>query len=87
MVLPVTPNVLLKVVAPVTPRVPPSVVLPVTFRVSSTVVAPAVKAFAMTFEPALFIVDANSKIIDRLDAVFDAEEITEALSRAGVTTS
>ena len=54
---------------------------------ASTVVAPAVKAFAMTFEPALFITDANSKIIDRLDAVFDAEEITEALSRAGVTTS
>ncbi|MFZ8892094.1 MAG: hypothetical protein ACO3BC_01535, partial [Ilumatobacteraceae bacterium] len=54
---------------------------------ASTVVAPAVKAFAMTFEPALFITDANSKIIDRLDAVFDAEEITEALSRAGVATS
>jgi hypothetical protein len=41
----------------------------------------------MTFEPALFITDANSKIIDRLDAVFDAEEISEALSRAGVATS
>lgn len=54
---------------------------------AATVVAPAVKAFAMTFEPALFIVDANSKIIDRLDAVFDADEISEALSRAGVATS
>ncbi len=54
---------------------------------ASTVVAPAVTAFAMTFEPALFIVDANSKIIERLDAVFDAQEITEALSRAGVATS
>jgi hypothetical protein len=41
----------------------------------------------MTFEPTLFIVDANSKIVDRLDAVFDTQEITEALSRAGVATS
>jgi hypothetical protein len=41
----------------------------------------------MTFEPTLFIVDANSKVIDRLDAVFDAEEISDALSRAGVATS
>ena len=54
---------------------------------AATVVAPAVKAFAMTFEPTLFIVDANSKIIDRLDAVFDAQEISEALMRAGVATS
>ena len=54
---------------------------------AATVVAPAVKAFAMTFEPALFIVDVNSKIVDRLDAVFDAQEISEALMRAGVATS
>ena len=51
---------------------------------TATVVAPAVKAFEMTFEPALFIVDANSKIVERLDAVFDAQEISEALARAGV---
>ena len=54
---------------------------------AATVVAPAVKAFAMTFEPALFVVDANSKIVERLDAVFDAQEITEALARTGVVTS
>jgi len=54
---------------------------------AATTVAPAVKAFALTFEPTLFIVDANSKVVDRLDAVFDGEEITEALSRAGVATS
>ncbi len=51
---------------------------------AATVIAPAVKALSLTFEPALFIVDANSKIIERLDAVFDALEITEALARAGV---
>ena len=54
---------------------------------AATIVAPAVKAFAMTFEPALFIVDANSEIVERLDAVFDAQEITAALARAGVATS
>ena len=54
---------------------------------TATVVAPAVKAFAMTFEPALFIVNANSKIVERLDAVFDTKEITEALARAGVAAS
>ncbi|MDA3004238.1 MAG: hypothetical protein O3A62_04110, partial [Actinomycetota bacterium] len=54
---------------------------------TATVVAPAVKAFAMTFEPALFIVDANLEIVERLDAVFDTKEITEALARTGVETS
>lgn len=54
---------------------------------TATVVAPAVKAFAMTFEPALFIVDANSKIVERLDAVFDTKEINEALARTGVVAS
>jgi hypothetical protein len=54
---------------------------------AATVVAPAVKAFAMTLEPALFIADVNSKIVDRLDAVLDAQEISEALMRAGVATS
>lgn len=54
---------------------------------TATVVAPAVKAFAMTFEPALFIVDANSKIVERLDSVFDTKEINEALARTGVADS
>lgn len=54
---------------------------------SATVVAPAVKAFEMTFEPALFIVDSNRKLVERLDSVFDAEEISAALARAGVAAS
>ncbi len=54
---------------------------------TATVVAQAVKAFAMTFEPALFIVDTNSKIVERLDAVFDTKEIIKALARAGVAAS
>ncbi len=51
---------------------------------AATVIAPAVKALNLTFEPVLFIVDANGKIIERLDAVFDAKEISDALTRAGI---
>lgn len=52
---------------------------------AATVIAPAVKALGLTFEPTLFIVDANSKVVQRLDAVFDSPEISEALARAGVS--
>ena len=48
-------------------------------------IAPAVKALGLTFEPTLFIVDATGEIIQRLDAVFDSLEITDALARAGVS--
>ena len=51
---------------------------------AATVIAPAVKALNLTFEPVLFIVDANGKIVERLDAVFDAKEISDALTRAGI---
>ena len=51
---------------------------------AATVIAPAVKALDLTFEPVLFIVDANGKITERFDSVFDAEEISDALTRAGV---
>ncbi len=47
----------------------------------ATIVAPAVKAFEMTYEPALFITDQNGKIVDRLDAVFDKKEIIESLNQ------
>ena len=52
---------------------------------AATVIAPAVKALGLTFEPTLFIVDTTGEIIQRLDAVFDSLEITEALARAGVS--
>ena len=52
---------------------------------AATVIAPAVKALGLTFEPTLFIVDATGEIIQRLDAVFDSLEITDALARAGVS--
>ncbi len=42
-------------------------------------VAPAVGALKMTYEPALFITDKNGTVNDRLDGVFDVDEITERL--------
>ena len=51
---------------------------------AATVIAPAVKALDLTFEPVLFIVDANGKIIERFDSVFDSLEIFDALTRAGI---
>ena len=51
---------------------------------AATVIAPAVKALNLTFEPVLFIVDANGKIIERFDSVFDSLEIFDALTRAGI---
>jgi len=53
---------------------------------TATTVAPAVRALGMTFEPALFLVDATGTIVERLDAVFDETEINERLSALGLIT-
>jgi len=50
----------------------------------ATVVAPAVEALNMTYEPALFITDANGAVVERFDAIFDEVEITEAFAALGV---
>jgi hypothetical protein len=47
-------------------------------------VAPAVIALKMEYEPAIYITDATGKIIDRLDAVFDADEINAVLATLGL---
>lgn len=46
---------------------------------SATTVAPAVKALELTFEPVLFLIDVSGVVVDRLDVIFDATELTEAL--------
>ncbi|MDA0297096.1 MAG: hypothetical protein O3A54_00215 [Actinobacteria bacterium] len=46
----------------------------------ATTVAPAVVALKMEYEPAIYITDASGKIIERFDAVFDAEEISSAIA-------
>lgn len=51
---------------------------------TATVVAPAVEALNMTYEPALFITDANGAVVERFDAIFDEVEITEAFAALGV---
>jgi len=47
---------------------------------TATTVAPAVEFYAMSYEPALFIADKTGVIVDRLDGVFDSDEIIERLS-------
>lgn len=47
---------------------------------AATTVAPAVEAAMLTFEPVVWITDASGTIVDRLDAVWDANEVREALS-------
>jgi hypothetical protein len=46
---------------------------------SLATVAPAVTALNMTYEPALFITNAQGVLVDRLDAVFDEVEVRESL--------
>ena len=46
----------------------------------ATTVAPAVVALKMEYEPAIYITDASGKIIERFDAVFDADEISSAIA-------
>ena len=50
----------------------------------ATMIAPAVTSLKMEFEPALFVTDADGTIVQRLDAVFDADEIRAALAAAGL---
>ena len=49
---------------------------------TATTTTPAVDALGLTYEPALFVTDANGIIIERLDAVFDVTELRETLDRA-----
>ncbi len=46
----------------------------------ATTVAPAVVALKMEYEPAIYITDASGKIIERFDAIFDADEIKAAIA-------
>jgi len=46
----------------------------------ATTVAPAIVALKMEYEPAIYITDTSGKIIERFDAVFDADEISSAIA-------
>lgn len=52
---------------------------------SATVTTPAVTGHNMSFEPALFVTDTTGKLVDRLDAIFDAREVQDVLARNGIS--
>lgn len=47
---------------------------------AATTPAPAVTAARLTFEPTVFVTDSSGRIIERLDAVWDASEVRELLN-------
>jgi hypothetical protein len=46
----------------------------------ATTIAPVVSSLGMTYEPALFVTDADGVITARLDAVFDEVELSSVLA-------
>ena len=50
----------------------------------ATTVAPAVQAYKLSYEPVLYVADAERIVQRRLDIVFDADEIRAALKAVGV---
>lgn len=50
--------------------------------VNTAQLAPIVDAYALTFEPSLFVADATGTIVARLDNVYDRTELRQALALA-----
>ena len=50
----------------------------------ATTVAPAVVALKMEYEPAIYITNASGKIVERFDAIFDADEINAVIATLGL---
>lgn len=49
---------------------------------TATTVAPAVEALGLFYEPALFVTDDTGVVVERIDAVWNTDELVEALRRA-----
>ncbi len=49
--------------------------------IKGAVLAPAVVTYALTYEPVLFAVDRKGVLVDRLDNVFDRDDIKTALDK------
>jgi hypothetical protein len=49
---------------------------------TATTVTPAVEAAGLTYEPVLFVTDPDGTVLDRLDAVWNIDELRETLTRA-----
>lgn len=45
---------------------------------------PLIDDLALTYEPSLFVADADGRVVDRLDHVWDRSELTEAVGRVGL---
>ncbi len=43
--------------------------------------APIVDELGLTFEPCLVLVGADGRVVDRLDTIYDTDELTESLAR------
>ena len=52
---------------------------------TATTPAKAVTDYVMKYEPALFITDAKGVLTDRLDAIFDADEVRAVFARNGIS--
>jgi hypothetical protein len=48
---------------------------------SINTVAPVVDAYKMDFEPSLYLADASGKIVNRIDNVWDTDELVAALTK------
>lgn len=52
---------------------------------SANKTAPAVQAYKLSYEPVLYITDEQGTLVDRLDAVFDVNEIRDVLAANGIS--
>lgn len=52
---------------------------------TATIAAPAVLAYKLAYEPLLYITDAKGVLVNRLDAVFDVNEMSSALAAVGIS--
>ena len=52
---------------------------------TATTPAKAVSDYNLSFEPVLFITNADGILVDRLDAIFDANEVKSVLARNGIS--
>ena len=52
---------------------------------TATIAAPSVLAYKLAYEPLLYITDAKGVLVNRLDAVFDVNEMSSALAAVGIS--
>ena len=48
---------------------------------TATTLAPAIEAAQLSFEPVLWVTDADGVVVERLDAIWDGSEVAEILDR------